>query len=228
MLSQRVVSRTLGRRLLVQSQRFSGGVPGGITNTEKFKEVYHNTDSIDGYYEKVRKPRERIDPTKRATQYLVVGATRAIVVMVGRLAILRFCQYWSAAADVLAMSTTEVELGKIPVGTTYVAKWRGSPVFVTHRNPEDIQAAIADDHAELRDPETDAERCPNPEWFVGMAVCTHFGCVPIAGQGGWGGYFCPCHGSHYDHAGRVRKGPAPLNLPIPPYKFLDAETLLIG
>jgi len=215
-------------RCLCSSRHFSGSVAGGITNTPKFKEIYHNTDSIDGYYEKVRKPRERIDPTKRAVQYLVLGTTRMMAVTFGRMAILRFCQYWSAAADILAMSTTEVEIGKIPVGTTYVAKWRGSPVFVTHRSPEAIALSKADDGADLRDPETDAERCPDPEWLIAKAVCTHFGCVPIAGQGAFGGYFCPCHGSHYDHAGRIRRGPAPLNLPIPPFKFLDADTVLIG
>jgi len=150
------------------------------------------------------------------------------MVAFGRAAIMRFVQYFSAAADVLAMSTTEVELAKIPVGSTYVAKWRGSPIFVTHRSPEAIKKSIEDDAADFRDPETDAERCPNPDWHIAMAVCTHFGCVPIAGQGAWGGYFCPCHGSHYDHAGRIRKGPAPLNLPIPPYKFLDANNVLIG
>lgn len=225
----KIYQRALGKRLLATSTRQFSAVAGGVTNSEKFKELYHNTDSIDGYYEKTRKPRERIDPTKRATQYLVLASTRMMFVTFGRVCVMRFVQYWSAAADVLALSSTEVELAKIPVGTTYVAKWRGSPVFVTHRTSADINDSKADDGSpSLRDPETDAERCPNPEWFVGLAVCTHFGCVPIAGQGGWGGYFCPCHGSHYDKAGRVRKGPAPLNLPIPPYKFLDSETMIIG
>jgi len=226
-----MLSRICRRTIQKEIRCFSKGLehmPGGVVNSEKFREIYTPTDSIDGYYEKVRKPRERIDPTKRAVNYLVLGTMRMFYVTFGRMAILRFIQYWSAAADVLAMATTEVELDKIPLGTTYVAKFRGSPVFVSHRGPADIEAARADDNAELRDPETDAERCPNPEWMIALAVCTHFGCVPIAGAGGWGGYFCPCHGSHYDKAGRIRKGPAPENLHIPEYKFLDANTLLIG
>jgi len=223
----RIAKRTLKREIRCFSKGLDN-MPCGVVNSDTFKEIYHPTNSIDGYYEKVRKPRERIDPTKRAVNYLVLGTMRMFYVTIGRMCILRFVQYWSAAADVLAMSTTEVDLKKVPPGTSYVAKFRGAPVFVTHRTPADIEAARADDNAGLRDPETDAERCPNPEWFIAMAVCTHFGCVPIAGAGGWGGYFCPCHGSHYDKAGRIRKGPAPLNLPIPEYKFLDAETVLIG
>lgn len=221
-------SELLSRCLCSSSRSFSGSVAGGVTNTEKFKEIYHNTDSIDGMYEKVRKPRERIDPTKRAVQYLVLGTTRMFAVTFGRMCIVRFCEYWSAGADIMAMANTEVELQKIPAGNTFIAKWRGSPVFVTHRDEEAIANGRSDDGVDFRDPETDAERCPNPEWMIAKAVCTHFGCVPIAGQGSYGGYFCPCHGSHYDTAGRIRKGPAPLNLPIPPYKFLDANTLLIG
>jgi len=221
--SQRHLLRQLPR---CGVREFSGK---SIVSTDKFAEIYHNTDSIDNYYETQRKPEQRIDPTKRAAQYLVLGGMRMVGVTFGRMCVLRFVQYWSAGADVLALATTELDISSIRKGTTYVCKWRGSPVFITHRTAQDIEDARKDDNnPSLRDPETDAERCPSPEWHVAMAVCTHFGCVPIAGQGDWGGYFCPCHGSHYDKAGRARMGPAPLNLPIPPYKFLDANTILIG
>eukprot|EP00494_Astrolonche_serrata_P033274 UN33543 len=107
----------------------------------------------------------------------------------GRCVITKFVGYWCPAADVLAMSTTEVDLTKVPEGTTYVAKWRGSPVFVTHRTPEAIKQSKAEKWEEFRDPESDEQRCPNPKWLICQAVCTHFGCVPIAGQGSYGGYF---------------------------------------
>merc|ERR1719412_3282932 len=115
---QRAVShrgQLLGRTLCASTRSFGGSTygvttPGGVTNTEKFKELYHNTDSVDGYYDKVRKPRERIDPTKRAAQYLVVGTTRMFAVTFGRLCIIRFVQFWSAGLDLLAMASTEVEL----------------------------------------------------------------------------------------------------------------------
>jgi len=224
--TQRTLNRSLRILPRVAVREFSGT---SVVTTEKFREVYHNTDSIDGYYESTRKPRERIDPTKRATQYLILGGVRMMGVTLGRTIVCRFVQYWSAAADVLAMSTAEIDISKIPEGTTYVAKWRGNPVFISHRSPKDIEDARKDDNnPNLRDPELDADRSPNPKYHVALAICTHFGCVPIAGAGNWGGYFCPCHGSHYDKAGRVRHGPAPLNLNIPPYKFLDANTILIG
>lgn len=231
----KITQRQLNKRSLrilgtSHTRAFAGGAPPGyqVTDTDMFRQVYHNTDTLDHYYEETRKPRQRIDPTKRATQYIVLGASRMIFVTFGRVAVMRAVQYLWAAADVLALSSAEVDLSKIPVGATYVAKWRGSPIFVTHRTLTDIEEARRDDHADLRDPATDAERCEDPQWHIAKAVCTHFGCVPVAGQGGWGGYFCPCHGSHYDKAGRVRKGPAPLNLPLPPYKFISSELLMIG
>lgn len=225
-VTQRQLNRSLRILPRVGIREFSGT---SVVTTEKFREVYHNTDSIDGYYENTRKPRERIDPTKRATQYLILGGVRMMGVTLGRTLVCRFVQFWSAGADILAMSTAEIDISKIPEGTTYVAKWRGNPIFVSHRSPKDIADARKDDNnPSLRDPELDADRSPNPKYHIALAICTHFGCVPIAGAGNWGGYFCPCHGSHYDKAGRIRHGPAPLNLNIPPYKFLDAGTILVG
>jgi len=135
----------------------------------------------------------------------------------------------SPSADVLAQATIEVDLSKIAEGNSITTKWRGRPLFVRHRTPEEIDSAVQDDKAsDLRDPQADADRVKQPQWLVLVGVCTHLGCVPIANKGDYNGYFCPCHGSHYDTSGRIRKGPAPLNLEVPPYKFIEAEKLLIG
>lgn len=108
-------------------------------------------------------------------------------------------------------------------------KWRGKPVFIRHRSADEIAEANSCDVTELRDPETDDVRVlEGPEWLVVLGVCTHLGCVPIPYAGEYHGYFCPCHGSHYDTSGRIRKGPAPLNLELPPYKFIEEGKLLIG
>ena len=131
--------------------------------------------------------------------------------------------------DVLALSSIEVDLTKIPVGTSAVFLWRGNPVFVRHRTAEEIAEAQADDNAEdLIHPEADADRVQRPEWLVMSGVCTHLGCVPLDQKGEFGGWFCPCHGSHYDISGRIRKGPAPENLPIVEYAFVSDSLIQIG
>lgn len=135
--------------------------------------------------------------------------------------------YLSASADVLAMAKIEVKLSEIPEGRNMTFKWRGKPLFIRHRAPAEISAEQAVDVATLRDPQHDSERATNPKWLVVIGVCTHLGCVPIANAGEFGGYYCPCHGSHYDAAGRIRKGPAPLNLEIPPYEFVG-DLLVVG
>jgi ubiquinol-cytochrome c reductase iron-sulfur subunit len=137
------------------------------------------------------------------------------------------------SADVLALSSIEVDLSQIPVGQAVTVKWRGKPVFIRHRTPEEIAEAEAVPVSALRDPQTDADRVQKPEWLVVLGVCTHLGCVPLGNKAGenkgeFNGWFCPCHGSHYDTAGRIRKGPAPLNLPVPEYAFLTDTSVQIG
>jgi ubiquinol-cytochrome c reductase iron-sulfur subunit len=140
-----------------------------------------------------------------------------------------YIKHFSASADVLAMSKVEVDMNMIPEGKNLVVKWRGKPVFIRHRTADEIAEANAVSISELRHQETDADRTKKPEWLVMMGVCTHLGCVPIGEAGDYGGWFCPCHGSHYDISGRIRKGPAPLNLEIPEYQFTDGDTkILIG
>merc|ERR1711988_792289 len=176
------------------------------------------------------KPLEKLgDPSKRAFSYLVLGGARSIYASATRLIAMKFIASMSASADVLALASTEVDLSKIDEGTSLTVKWRGKPVFVRHRDEAEIAAAVKADKANLVDPQNDADRVKDPAWLVTIGVCTHLGCVPLAGAGDFGGYFCPCHGSHYDTSGRIRKGPAPLNLDIPPYEIdAEEEKLLIG
>jgi len=134
----------------------------------------------------------------------------------------------AAAADVMAMAKVEVDISQIPSGNTVTVKWRGKPIFVRHRTAEEISKAKADDSAPLRDPQPDFMRVKKPEWLVLIGVCTHFGCVPTIGAGNWGGWFCPCHGSHYDTSGRIRLGPAPINMEIPEYAFADENKIILG
>lgn len=139
-----------------------------------------------------------------------------------------FLSSLSASADVLAMAKVEVKLGAIPEGKNVIVKWQGKPVFIRHRTQDEIDEANQVEVANLRDPQTDADRVKKPEWLVMLGICTHLGCVPIGEAGDFGGWFCPCHGSHYDISGRIRRGPAPLNLEIPAYDFTDDETLMVG
>jgi len=106
--------------------------------------------------------------------------------------------------------------------------WRGKPVFIRRRTPEEIAEAKSVKLEDLKHPEKDEDRAKNPEWLVMLGVCTHLGCVPLDQKGDYNGWFCPCHGSHYDTSGRIRKGPAPTNMEIPEYKFVDANTIKIG
>ncbi len=134
------------------------------------------------------------------------------------------------AENILALSSIEVDLSEIKPGQTIKVKWRGKPVFITHRTDAQIAEAKAVPLSELKDPQTYDERVkPGYEqWLVMIAVCTHLGCVPIADKGDFDGFFCPCHGSDYDGAGRIRKGPAPKNLVIPSYSFVNNNKIIIG
>lgn len=132
--------------------------------------------------------------------------------------------------DVFSAGILEVDIRPVRDGQNFVVKWRSKPVFVRKRTPEMIQAARKDDvlAASMRDPATDAQICKKPEFLIVIGVCTHLGCIPQPDAGNYGGYFCPCHGSHYDFAGRIRQGPAPKNLEVPPYVFLDDNTVKLG
>ena len=116
----------------------------------------------------------------------------------------------------------------IAEGQSVTIKWRGKPVFVRHRTKKEIDDARATPVATLPDPQTDEARTKKPEWLVVLGVCTHLGCVPLGNSGDYHGWFCPCHGSHYDTSGRIRKGPAPRNLNVPPYEFVSDQKVKHG
>lgn len=145
-----------------------------------------------------------------------------------------FIASMNPSADTLALSTVEVDLAPVAVGQRITVSWRGKPVFVVHRTPEQIAGAEKDDHApDLLDPEDDEKRVQKPEWLIIIGVCTHLGCIPQgqapnSNRGEWGGWFCPCHGSQYDISGRVRHGPAPKNLVVPQYTFRSDAVVRIG
>ncbi|XP_015971129.1 cytochrome b-c1 complex subunit Rieske-4, mitochondrial [Arachis duranensis] len=168
------------------------------------------------------------DPSKRAFAYFVLTGGRFVYASLVRLLILKFVLSMSASKDVLALASLEVDLSSIEPGTTVTVKWRGKPVFIRRRTEDDIKLANSVDVGSLRDPQQDAERVKNPEWLIVIGVCTHLGCIPLPNAGDFGGWFCPCHGSHYDISGRIRKGPAPYNLEVPTYTFLEENKLLIG
>ena len=131
-------------------------------------------------------------------------------------------------ASVKALASTEVDVSSVEVGQSITVLWRGKPVFIRRRTSEEIAKAKDVNLDDLPHPETDEDRAKNPEWLVMLGVCTHLGCVPLGDKGEYGGWFCPCHGSHYDTSGRIRKGPAPTNMEVPKYEFVNANTIKIG
>ncbi|XP_047497682.1 cytochrome b-c1 complex subunit Rieske, mitochondrial-like isoform X1 [Penaeus chinensis] len=167
-------------------------------------------------------------PTRSAFTYMLVGGGTVTGIYSAKAVVSQFVSSMSASADVLALAKIEIKLDDIPEGKSVTFKWRGKPLFVRHRTDEEVSTEGAVDMGSLRDPEHDSVRCKEPKWLIVLGVCTHLGCVPIADAGDYGGYYCPCHGSHYDTAGRIRKGPAPLNLEIPEYSFPEDGLLIVG
>ena len=131
-------------------------------------------------------------------------------------------------ASVKALASTEVDISNVERGQSITVLWRGKPVFIRRRTEEEILKAKEVDLKDLKHPERDEDRAKNPEWLVMLGVCTHLGCVPLGDTGEYGGWFCPCHGSHYDTSGRIRKGPAPTNMEVPKYEFVNNNIIKIG
>lgn len=161
-----------------------------------------------------------------AVSFAGVGAVAAIAPLLWQMA---------PPADVLALANTEIDLSKIQAGQRIKALWRKQPIFVSHMTPKEITEANAVPLASLRDPQTLAERVSSGHlpWLIVIGVCTHLGCIPLGtsegeNRGPYGGWFCPCHGSQYDTAARIRAGPAPKNLVVPPYKFTSPTAVTIG
>ena len=176
--------------------------------------------------------------TRRDFLYYATAGTGAVTVGA---AVWPLVNQMNPSADTRALASIFVDVSGVEVGTQLTVKWRGKPVFIRRRSPEEIEAARATPLSDLPDamgenankPDTDASDANRTldeagEWLVMMGVCTHLGCVPLGDAGDFGGWFCPCHGSHYDTAGRIRKGPAPRNLPVPVAAFIDETTIKLG
>lgn len=175
--------------------------------------------------------------TRRDFLYVATAATGAVA---GGAAVWPLINQMNPSADVQALASIEVDISGVEPGTQIVQKWRGKPVFIRRRTAEEIKAAREVDLADLPDDNSRSANAPGDgadenraldesgEWLVMMGVCTHLGCVPLGDAGDFGGWFCPCHGSHYDTSGRIRKGPAPENLPIPLTTFINETTIKLG
>ncbi len=177
------------------------------------------------------------EPTRRDFLFLATGAMGAVGV---GMMVWPLISQMNPDASVQALAATEVDLAPVQAGQSITVLWRGKPVFVRHRTEQEIEAARQINVNDLPDPyarndmrpptaaATDENRVLKPAWLISIGVCTHLGCVPLAYAGDYKGYFCPCHGSHYDTSGRIRKGPAPQNLEVPPYQFVSDTTIRIG
>ncbi|XP_078257771.1 cytochrome b-c1 complex subunit Rieske, mitochondrial [Rhinoraja longicauda] len=175
-----------------------------------------------------KKSSQSSSDTRKGFSYLLTGTTAVMGAYAAKSVVTQFITSMSASADVLALSQIEVKLGDIPEGKNMTFKWRGKPLFIRHRSPKEVESEQAVNLADLRDPQLDSDRVKDPQWMILIGVCTHLGCVPIANAGDYGGYYCPCHGSHYDASGRIRKGPAPLNMEVPPYEFVSEDLVIVG
>ncbi|MEM9963720.1 MAG: ubiquinol-cytochrome c reductase iron-sulfur subunit [Asticcacaulis sp.] len=167
------------------------------------------------------------DPNRRDFIYIAAGA--AAVGAVGAVVVPLVAQM-NPAADTLAMASTEFDLSKVSEGMQVVIKWRGKPLFIRYRTPKEIAAAQEVKLSDLKDPQADSDRVTagKEQYLILVGSCTHLGCVPTFGEGQFGGWFCPCHGSHYDTSGRIRVGPAPTNLEVPTYEYLTDTRVKIG
>jgi ubiquinol-cytochrome c reductase iron-sulfur subunit len=168
-------------------------------------------------------------PNPGRRDFLYVATTAVGIVGVGAVA-WPVINQMNPDASVLALSSTQYDMSSLEEGSSVTIKWRGSPVFVRHRTPEEIKEARDVPMSYLKDPQKDEDRviAGHDQYLVMVALCTHLGCVPVGDAGEFGGWFCPCHGSEYDTSGRIRKGPAPKNLVIPPYQFLSDTVIQIG
>ncbi len=167
--------------------------------------------------------------TRRDFLYVATGAVGAV----GAASVVwPLVDQMNPSADVLALASVEVDLSTIPEGQTVKILWRGKPIFIRHRTAKEIARGIAGNNDPMVDPANDQDRAVKPQWLIMVGICTHLGCVPLENTefqlGEHGGWYCPCHGSDYDIAGRIRKGPAPRNLDLPEYTYLTDTTVKIG
>ena len=168
---------------------------------------------------------DAIEPSRRDFLFLATGAVAAV----GAAGVVwPLVDQMNPDASTLALASIEVDLSPIQEGQILTVKWRGGPVFIRRRTAKEIKEAQDTPLSELKDPQTDQARVQKPEWLIVVGVCTHLGCVPLGHDGQYDGWKCPCHGSIYDTSGRIRQGPAPLNLVVPEYSFLTDTRVKIG
>ena len=168
------------------------------------------------------------DQKKTKRRDFIVTASYALGAVGIGAAVLPLIDQMNPDASVKALSSTEVDVSEVSPGQSITVLWRGKPVFIKRRTDDEIKSARAVDLKDLKHPEKDEDRAKNPEWLGMLGVCTHLGCVPLTDKGDYNAWFCPCHGSHYDTSGRIRKGPAPTNMEVPKYEFVNSNTIKIG
>ncbi len=162
---------------------------------------------------------------RRDFLYIATGAFGAMGVGV---AVWPLIDQLNPDASVKALASIEIDISTVGVGESLTVSWRGKPIFIRHRTAAEIQLSVDTPMSDLPDPQTDAERAQKPEWLVQIGLCTHLGCVPVGEDGKYNGWFCPCHNSTYDTAGRIRSGPAPRNLDIPEYSYISDTKIKVG
>ena len=177
--------------------------------------------------------KNKIPNLKKDRRNFLRLTTTSMAAVGSAFAIWPFIDSMNPSADVLAQGIKEFDLSNIEEGSSKTVKWRGKPVFIKHRTKNEIEEARNVKLSELKDPQRDEDRVLKPEWLIVVGVCSHLGCIPSGqkvsdAKGDFNGWFCPCHGSHYDSSGRVRKGPAPRNLEVPKYKFIDTNKIKLG
>lgn len=168
------------------------------------------------------------EPERRAFTYLVASGVQFAYASTARFLVSRVLAMLSPSAVVLALAFAEFDVSNLEYGKSILVDWRGKPIYIRKRTQKEIDEVRSVPMEHLRDQETDQERTVKPEYVLVVAICPHLGCVPLADQGAFNGFFCPCHGSHYDVSGRIRLGPAPLNLDVPPYSFIEENVIQIG
>eukprot|EP01061_Rhynchopus_euleeides_P042352 TRINITY_DN73916_c0_g1_i1.p1 TRINITY_DN73916_c0_g1~~TRINITY_DN73916_c0_g1_i1.p1 ORF type:complete len:330 (+),score=124.25 TRINITY_DN73916_c0_g1_i1:77-991(+) len=230
-IPEKCVDPAIDKADVVEFNTYEGG--SAVGRQDRFgKEVeelligYPNTD--EKYIRSILKPRARDEYENRVKFYGLLAVPRAITLFTMKSIVAGLLLSFGPRADMKAASTLEVDLSAYEVGQVKTIMWMGKPVFIHRRTEGQIATEDAVDSSSLRDPQTDTERHINKEFAIMIAICTHLGCIPVSGGGDFNAYLCPCHGSHYDFSGRIRKGPAPLNLEVPPYYYMNDTQILIG
>jgi len=229
------LSRIAPAKVLAPRSSLRAGTRGfhsstpSLSRSELVEKEYKVLDDVTKFPSEAFDRRDVWDPShNKAFTYSVLAGGTAVGLSGVKNVVTDVLSSLSASADVLAMANLEFDLSNVAEGQTITVKWRGKPIFIRHRTQEEITEAVGVPMAELKDPQKDEDRRKRPEWLVVLGICTHLGCVPISNAGEYKGWFCPCHGSHYDVSGRIRKGPAPRNLEIPPHKFIGEAEVMLG